>query len=63
MMDYWTNFAKFGTPNSQGLFVWPPYQTATDLNVVLAMPPAVQRGLYSSVCDFWDVHYQKYYFE
>lgn len=35
MMTYWTQFAKTGNPNVEGLPVWPRYQEASDLNIVL----------------------------
>jgi len=28
MMSYWSNFAKRGDPNAEGLPAWPPYQTS-----------------------------------
>jgi len=34
MMDYWTNFAKTGDPNGEGLPTWTPY-TADDKRVML----------------------------
>lgn len=35
MMTYWTNFAKTGNPNTEGLPEWPHYQESTDLNIAL----------------------------
>jgi len=37
MMTYWTQFAKTGNPNTDGLPDWPQYQESTDLNIVLDM--------------------------
>jgi len=31
MLSYWTNFAKTGNPNSDGLKTWPKYSKSTDL--------------------------------
>lgn len=56
MMDYWTTFARTGSPNSAGRPVWPRYTRVADDNIVLTTPVHVQRGLYASVCDFWDAH-------
>jgi para-nitrobenzyl esterase len=35
MMTYWTQFAKTGNPNAQGLPEWPRYQETSDQNIVL----------------------------
>ena len=52
---YWTNMAKFGTPNSAAVALqWPQYHTSTDQHLSLAEPMAVQSGLAQQQCDFWD---------
>jgi len=35
MMTYWTQFAKTGNPNTEGLPDWPQYEETTDMNIVL----------------------------
>ena len=30
MLSYWSNFAKNGDPNGEGLPTWNPYQSSTD---------------------------------
>lgn len=35
MVDYWTNFAKFGNPNGKNGDVWKPYTTQSPQLLVL----------------------------
>nr|KAG5704869.1 hypothetical protein BaRGS_001340 [Batillaria attramentaria] len=56
MIEGWTNFAKFGTPNdpqNTGAFRWPEYDAVnrayTDLNLVITS----QNNLYSQRMNFW----------
>ena len=35
MVDYWTNFAKFGNPNGNNVDVWKPYTTQSPEFLVL----------------------------
>jgi para-nitrobenzyl esterase len=35
MMTYWTQFAKTGNPNTEGLPKWPQYRETADENIVL----------------------------
>jgi len=38
MMDYYTNFARSGNPNGQGLLDWPGYDTARKSRMILDTP-------------------------
>jgi para-nitrobenzyl esterase len=35
MITYWTQFARTGNPNLEGLTEWPPYEEESDLNIRL----------------------------
>ena len=60
MSTYWTNFAKTGDPNGQGLPAWPPY-TADSGNQVMHLSfdpkaaPEQNRGRY----EFLDLLFSK----
>ena len=62
---YWSNMAKYGTPNGKldGEIEWPVYNKSTDMNIFLEHPTKVGAHLQAETCDFWDVHFQKYYFD
>ena len=61
IMSYWSNFAKSNDPNHISLPQWPRFFTSNDENIFLETPPRTGTGLLRSACDFWDVHFQKYY--
>jgi carboxylesterase type B len=63
MMGYWSTFAKIQSPNDPSLPVWPQYNATGDWNIFLELPPKIGRSLEEAACNFWDVHYQKYYFQ
>ena len=44
MADYWSNFAKHGNPNGQGLPHWPTYNKA-HTTLVLDTPIEVRPGI------------------
>ena len=45
LVGYWTNFAKTGDPNREGLPHWPPYDPTEDAALELAEAPAVIKNL------------------
>ncbi|MBU2143678.1 MAG: carboxylesterase family protein [Alphaproteobacteria bacterium] len=45
MMTYWTNFAKTGNPNGEGVPVWPRYASETDTWMELHYPLEPHREL------------------
>lgn len=54
MLDYWTNFARTGNPNSSGLTVWPPYDNQKDPYLDIKSPVASAEGLRTQKSDYWD---------
>ena len=44
MMAMWTQFAKTGNPNVDGLIDWPAYDTSTDQYLYIADPMEVKTG-------------------
>ena len=57
---YWSNMAKFGTPNGPGVDVqWPQYNQSTDMHLLLGgnvMGANIKPDskLSKEHCDFWD---------
>eukprot|EP01090_Pellita_catalonica_P013810 TRINITY_DN3357_c0_g2_i1.p1 TRINITY_DN3357_c0_g2~~TRINITY_DN3357_c0_g2_i1.p1 ORF type:complete len:138 (-),score=19.15 TRINITY_DN3357_c0_g2_i1:104-517(-) len=56
-VDYWTQFASTGDPNSSSAPVWPKFANASDINLNLDLEITVQTGLKRDVCDWWDTVY------
>lgn len=55
MLSYWTNFAKTGNPNGNGLVAWPQYNADTDCYLeIKATPNGNQCGLRTAQSDLWD---------
>jgi len=54
MTGYWTNFAKTGDPNGEGLPAWPVYQADTDQALELAAAPKVISQLLKNKLDVLD---------
>ena len=57
MTGYWTNFAKTGDPNGEGLPPWPAYATDTDLALEIAAEPKVVAELRKAKLDIMDRFY------
>ena len=52
--SYWTNFAKSGDPNGEGLVLWPQFNRSADAHLQLNDPPVALSGLARETCDFLD---------
>jgi para-nitrobenzyl esterase len=59
MMSYWTQFAKTGNPNADGLPNWPPYQLSADKNIVLDATIRVESNYLKKNLDALDRVYEK----
>ena len=57
MSGYWTNFAKTGDPNGEGLPSWPAYAAATDLALEISAEPTVVAELRKAKLDIMDRFY------
>jgi len=53
MMSYWTNFAKKGDPNGQGLMNWPRYDTASRQRMYFNLPMRIGPTDNIEKCEFW----------
>jgi len=56
-VDYWTQFATSGNPNSPLTVMWPQYTNSTDQNINLNLQVTVQQNLKKVNCDWWDTVY------
>lgn len=55
MLQYWTNFAATGDPNTGSLASWQQYQAASDCYMeIKATPDGNQCGLRTAESDLWD---------
>ena len=53
--DYWTAFAKLGSPSPEGLPDWPAYEKEAAYSMVLDSEPYPQKGLNQGTFIFWDL--------
>lgn len=51
---YWSNMAKTGNPNGDGLVDWPAFNEDNDVHIVLDDNVTTATGLRKETCDFWD---------
>jgi para-nitrobenzyl esterase len=56
MVNYWTRFARTGTPNRRDLPAWPAYTAASDSHLSLKPPTPQAEGNFAAEhkCAFWD---------
>merc|ERR1712100_988729 len=59
MGQYWTNFAKTGSPNlpslnNDDLENWKEYRLSHDNHMELTVTPKNSDSLFKENCDFWD---------
>ena len=53
MRDYWTRFARSGSPNVHGVFKWQRFTPANDRRINLDVELSVLTGFRRPECEFW----------
>ena len=53
---YWTNFAKIGDPNGQGLADWPKYDQDKKQRMIFDLPLRVEPTDFVEKCAYWKDH-------
>ncbi|XP_045761410.1 pyrethroid hydrolase Ces2a-like isoform X4 [Maniola jurtina] len=61
MRELWSNFAKYGRPESVGVPVWPPVGDHMSPYMDLKKNPQLGKHLLKERCSFWDEIYAKHY--
>jgi para-nitrobenzyl esterase len=56
---YWTNFAKTGDPNGNGLPEWPAYDARSDLQMELGETVAQRPAPHKVAPDFYEAYFAK----
>ncbi|MDA7874221.1 carboxylesterase family protein [Rhodopirellula sp.] len=54
MIGYWTQFARSGDPNAEGMVTWPPYDQQTDQHLEIGDELKSGHGLRAEACDLMD---------
>ena len=53
MQSYWTNFAKTGEPNGDGLLEWPQISADDDMRINFNLESTLVPNFRGPECDFW----------
>ena len=54
MIRYWTQFARSGDPNAEGMVVWPAYDQKNDQHLEIGDELKPDQGLRAGACDLMD---------
>ncbi len=54
MVGYWTNMARTGKPNGDGLPPWSPVAAGNEAYLLIGKDTAAKTGFGDAHCDFWD---------
>jgi para-nitrobenzyl esterase len=53
MQSYWTNFAKTGDPNADGLMEWPELRAGKDTRINFNVDSTIIPDFRGPECEFW----------